>query len=110
MFYYSLLYDVPIIPLYGIREVTVCKTYPVPKWLRNFMLKKLGIPLYLWSPFGLDLKVPLIGGKQIYLRRKGDLPTPEEVEQLHQMYVAEVTRIYEKYKTKYGFTEPLEIV
>lgn len=43
-------------------------------------------------------------GKPIQVEKK-EHPTPEDVNKIHEKYVSELVRIFEKYKEQYGYKD-----
>lgn len=105
IFKYALDYDVPVVPIFSMREVALVQTWnPLTKF-RMWVCNTFGIPIYFWNPFTVGENIPCIAGNAVYLKRSGDVTTSEEVEKLHGMYIEEVKRIYNKYKAEYGFAD-----
>lgn len=80
--------------------------------LRRLIAKKLSVALLvgygasLWNPLRPHDGVTLsqVFGKPIVVE-KIEHPTPEDVDKVHAQYVAELVRVFDKYKAKYGYQD-----
>lgn len=81
-----------------------------PRVVINFFRKALGIPvLVFWGKFWWMPKAPengkrfgLVYGRPITTKRNPK-PTEEEIRVIHTQYVAEIERIFEQYKSDFGY-------
>lgn len=80
--------------------------------MRRFIAKKFAVALLVgygstwWCPVlpHKDVVLNHVFGKPISVAKCDD-PTPEAIDALHAQYVAELTRIFDKYKTQYGYKD-----
>lgn len=80
--------------------------------LRRLIAEKLSVALpvgygpSLWNPLRSHDSVTLhqVFGKPIVVE-KVENPTLEDVNKVHEQYVAELVRIFDKYKGKYGYAD-----
>jgi hypothetical protein len=105
IFKYALKYNLPIVPIYSMNEVNMTHTSDFLQNFRNYLAKSWWFPVFLCSPKIDTKKIACYGGNSIQIKMAGDEPTNEEIEQLQQMYIDEVQRIYKKYKDEWGYTQ-----
>ncbi|KAJ8578649.1 hypothetical protein ON010_g555 [Phytophthora cinnamomi] len=106
----ALKYGVPIIPGYAFGETDLFTHSSVLLSFRQMIAKKFSVALLLgygyskwlfWLPHK-GVPVNQVFGKPIPVEKKAD-PSAEEIEKLHDQYERELTRIFDKYKEKYGY-------
>jgi hypothetical protein len=74
---------------------------------------KFGL-LLLWGRWGLPImhRVPILGvmGRPIRVTKSLSEPTQEEVDRIHAEFITELQRIFNKYKTLYGWPDKQLII
>lgn len=79
---------------------------------RRMIANKLSVALLVgygssrWFPLLPHKNVTInhVFGKPIAVEKKEN-PTHEDINKLHQQYVSELVRIFDKYKAKYGYND-----
>ncbi|KAF4034193.1 Diacylglycerol acyltransferase domain-containing protein [Phytophthora infestans] len=99
-----------LVPTFVFGEKWLYNMRNPPKGVINFFRKTLGIPvLVFWGKFWWMPKAPengkrfgLVYGRPITTKRNPK-PTEEEIRVIHTQYVAEIERIFEQYKSDFGY-------
>ncbi|TYZ62627.1 hypothetical protein PybrP1_002387 [[Pythium] brassicae (nom. inval.)] len=108
----ALKYGTPIVPGYNFGETDLFTHSSFLLSLRRLIASKLSVALLVgygssrWNPLRAHEGVVLheVFGKPIVVE-KIEHPTPEDVDKVHAQYVAELVRIFDKYKGKYGYPD-----
>ncbi|CAK4082682.1 unnamed protein product [Aphanomyces euteiches] len=104
----AIQHGVPVVPVYCFGETDTydCSTFMLP--FRQWVAKKFSIALticsgpYWWFPaYPFDVEFHHVFGKPIETT-KNENPTQEEIDRVHSQYVAELERIFHKYKAQFG--------
>ncbi|KAG1705339.1 hypothetical protein DVH05_004270 [Phytophthora capsici] len=106
-----------LVPTFVFGEKWLYNMWNPPKVIINFFRKALGIPvLVFWGKFWWMPKAPpkgkrfgLVYGKPIATTHTST-PTDDQVRAIHDEYVAEIERIFEQYKTQFGYEEDETLV
>ncbi|POM69714.1 Diacylglycerol O-acyltransferase [Phytophthora palmivora] len=101
-----------LVPTFIFGEKWLYNMWTPPKCVTEFFRKLLGIPvLVFWGKFWWMPKAPakgkrygLVYGKPITPKHTPN-PTDEEVRAIHAEYVAEIKRIFQQYKSEFGYEE-----
>ncbi|KAG2779747.1 hypothetical protein PC129_g13580 [Phytophthora cactorum] len=101
-----------LVPTFIFGEKWLYNMWNPPKFVINFFRKALGIPvLVFWGKFWWMPKAPAKGKRYGLVYSKPIVtthtpnPTDEEVRAVHAQYVAEIERIFKKYKSEFGYEE-----
>lgn len=108
----ALKYGVPIVPGYAFGETDLYTHSSFLLSLRQEISKRLSTAILVaygsskWLPFLPydDVIINQVFGRPIPVEQK-DEPTSEEINELHDKYVSELVRIFDKYKGKYGYKD-----
>ncbi|KAJ8566177.1 hypothetical protein ON010_g6948 [Phytophthora cinnamomi] len=103
---------VDLVPTFVFGEKWLYNKWSPPKALTEFFRKAFGIPvLVFWGKFWWMPKAPtkdkhygLVYGKPISVKHT-ETPTDDEVRAVHSQYVAEIGRIFNQYKSEFGYEE-----
>ncbi|EGZ24863.1 hypothetical protein PHYSODRAFT_256907 [Phytophthora sojae] len=103
---------VDLVPTFVFGEKWLYNKWSPPKGLTESFRKAFGIPvLVFWGKFWWMPKAPTKGkryglayGKPIPIKHTPN-PTDEEVRAIHTQYVAEIERIFQQYKSEFGYEE-----
>ncbi|KAL4109860.1 hypothetical protein PRIC1_001555 [Phytophthora ramorum] len=101
-----------LVPTFVFGEKWLYNMWNPPRGVIDFFRKTLGIPvLVFWGKFWWMPNAPakgkrygLVYGKPIKTALTEN-PTEEEIRAIHTMYVAEIQRIFEQYKSDFGYEE-----
>jgi hypothetical protein len=110
---YALEFGYSIYPCYTFNENKVYFTINIFEKFR-LLLNKIKLPgtifysKYLFFP-NSDIDLFTVIGKPVHLPLIVN-PTPEEVDNYHKIYIDALLEVYNRYKTKYGASEELEII
>ncbi|GAB9469411.1 Diacylglycerol o-acyltransferase [Globisporangium polare] len=99
-----------LVPTFVFGEKWFFNVWNPPKSVISFFRKVLKIPIivfwgrFFWMPKRLPegKKFGVVYGKPIATVQK-DEPTEEDIRAVHSVYVAEIERIFEQYKGKFGY-------
>uniref|UniRef100_K3W7H9 Acyltransferase n=1 Tax=Globisporangium ultimum (strain ATCC 200006 / CBS 805.95 / DAOM BR144) TaxID=431595 RepID=K3W7H9_GLOUD len=110
----ALKYGTSIVPSYTFGETDM---YTHSKFLlafRQMIAKKFAVALLVgygsprWFPVlpHKGVSINQVFGKPIHVE-KNENPSAEDIDKLHAQYVAELVRIFDKYKSKYGYKDSI---
>lgn len=102
----AMMAGAPLIPGFAFNQRHTYKYwFPRGEWYKKISRAMKFAPLVFWGvgggpvPFGVPLTIVL--GKPLEVAQKSD-PTEDEVSELQRQFLAEMSRIYEKYKVQLG--------
>ncbi|RHY85203.1 hypothetical protein DYB35_013991 [Aphanomyces astaci] len=100
-----------VVPVYCFGETDMFETSTFLLPFRQWVAKKFSVALpicwgpYWWCPiYPFDVEYHHVFGNPIPTTR-ADHPTQEDIDRVHKQYVAELERIFEKYKAQFGYPE-----
>ncbi|ETV87233.1 hypothetical protein H257_02194 [Aphanomyces astaci] len=100
-----------VVPVYCFGETDMFETSTFLLPFRQWVAKKFSVALpicwgpYWWCPiYPFDVEYHHVFGNPIPTT-KTDHPTQEDIDRVHKQYVAELERIFEKYKAQFGYPE-----
>ncbi|KAL3656367.1 hypothetical protein V7S43_018741 [Phytophthora oleae] len=113
----AMVHGAHLVPTFVFGEKWLYNMWNPPKSVISFFRQTLGIPvLVFWGKFWWMPKAPeegkrygVVYGKPITTEANPN-PTDEQVRAIHTQYVAEVQRIFEQYKTEFGYEEDETLV
>ncbi|OQS02544.1 diacylglycerol acyltransferase [Thraustotheca clavata] len=104
----AIQHGVSIVPAYAFGENDLFKTSSYLLKLRQWISQKIKVALIIchgptwWNPLKpFPVEINHVYGKPIPTTKE-EHPSHEEVDRVHQLYIDELTRIFEKYKAKYA--------
>ncbi|GLD91814.1 hypothetical protein PINS_up000347 [Pythium insidiosum] len=108
----ALKYGVPIVPAYAFGETDLYTHSSFLLKFRQQFAKKFATALLVaygsnkWLPIipHRDVVVNQVLGKPIVVE-KNENPSQQDIDKLHEIYVSELVRIFNKYKAKYGYED-----
>lgn len=97
----------PLLPAYSIGNTAVFGAWFDPFGIMEFFSRKAQTSLFIfWGRFGLPLprrvNITMLFGKPI-VPQKIEEPTPEQVDALHQQYLAAIEELFNKHKAALGW-------
>jgi hypothetical protein len=106
-----------LVPTFVFGEKWFFNVWNPPKSVISFFRKVLKIPIivfwgrFMWMPKRLPegKTFGVVYGKPIVTTQK-DEPTEADIRAVHALYVAEIERIFEQYKAKYGYDADEKLV
>ncbi|KAF0686079.1 Aste57867_22044 [Aphanomyces stellatus] len=105
----AIQHGVPVVPAYcfGETDMLECSTFMLP--FRQWVAKKYAVALpicwgpYWWCPvYPFDVEFNHVFGNPIATTKTAE-PSQEEIDRVHQAYVDELQRIFDKYKAQFGY-------
>jgi 1-acyl-sn-glycerol-3-phosphate acyltransferase len=106
-----------LVPVFAFGEKWFFNVWNPPKSVISLFRKTLKIPIllfwgrFLWMPKRLPegKTFGVVYGKPIPTVQK-DEPTEEDIRTVHTLYVAEIERLFEQYKAKFGYDADEKLV
>ncbi|KAK4877872.1 hypothetical protein RN001_010378 [Aquatica leii] len=99
-----------LVPVFSFGAENAFTRIPIPKSLQNWIKEKTGLLIYFYNGqgffqkwFGLAPKfcqISTIVGKPIEVKKIPN-PTAEDIDEVHQKFVAGITELFNEYKYKY---------
>jgi len=98
-----------LVPVFVFGEKWLYRRWRLPTWFSDFFMQMFRLPLIIfWGRFFTYIphrrQLAMVYGKPIPVK-KVESPRDEDVAELNEQYEAELKRIFEKYKTQYGYDQ-----
>lgn len=107
-----------LVPTFVFREKHAYHKLDIPAKVKSFMMETFRTPLiifwgrfYSWLPLAQDkFYLSVVFGKPIQVDKPISEPTDEQINALYDQFYGEIKGLFEKYKTRYGYSETERLV
>jgi hypothetical protein len=107
-----------LVPTFVFREKHAYHKLDIPAKVKSFMMDAFRTPLiifwgrlYSWLPLVQDkFYLSVVFGKPIQVQKPISEPTDEQIDALYDKFYGEIKGLFEKYKTRYGYSETERLV